>query len=150
MRELLLALIVAVFAFSQAEAQGTYAIYGVGKNSCGMWLEGRDKFAGKSAVPVSETGALAVTDAGALAVTRMREQWVIGYVSAFNLWGPWPEGWPEVRDIGKGTDEAGMLVWIDNWCRDNPLEQVASATEVLIGHLRERQGFLIAGQTPNL
>ncbi len=142
MRELLLALIVAVFAFSQAEAQGTYAIYGVGKNSCGMWLDGRDRVAGKSAVPVSE--------AGVLAVTRMREQWVIGYVSAFNLWGPWPEGWPEVRDIGKATDAAGMLVWIDNWCRSNPLEAVGSATEALIGHLRERHGFLIAGQAPNL
>ena len=114
-----------------------YATYGQGTVSCGKWLEGRSQVAGKTTFDLS---ALSAVEGTAILNHVMRMSWLHGYISGFNRWGPLPQQPDKVRDIAVGTDYAGYAAWIDNWCRDNPLENLADAAGQLIWHLRERQG----------
>ena len=92
-----------------ANSKGQYEILGYGNNSCGTWTKHR------------KAGAWYGT-AG----------WVLGIVTGYNAY---TDG---VYNIAEGTDNQGLLAWIDNYCSSNPLEKVLAATNALVEHLKTR------------
>jgi hypothetical protein len=73
--------------------------------SCGTWMA--DK----------RSPALATTD----------NAWVLGFISAFNLYMLNVDD-----DVAHGTDNKGLLSWIDTYCVAHPLDSLESATSSLI------------------
>ncbi len=89
-----------------SDIKGSYMIYGSGTASCGTWIESRKMIS-----------------------NGVGPQWLAGFLTAFNLYGYWEE------DIGKGIDINGLAGWIDNYCKNNPLDNLARASEALITEL---------------
>ena len=56
--------------------------------------------------------------------------WVLGYATGDN-WSSY-----EQLDFLIGVDGHGMLGWIDNYCRDNPLSSINLASEQLVIFLK--------------
>ena len=102
-----------LFHVGQTTAQ-EQGVLGQGNVLCNSWLEARGS-----------------GDVQAAA----RTGWVLGYVTGFNLYGSKPEG--DVSD-GKNTEE--MMVWIDNYCKKNPDENVYRASAALVDDYRQRIG----------
>src|SRR4029079_7554799 len=91
---------------AKLDDQGSYHIIGYGNSSCGDW---------------TSTRKMGVTwEMGA------RGRWVLGYVTAVNRFGAFSS------DISKGTDADGLWAWIDNYCAQHPLENLAEATDNLV------------------
>jgi hypothetical protein len=59
------------------------------------------------------------------------EQWILGFLAgsadAFASHDP-----SNGIDPLNGTDHEGVWAWIDNYCRDHPIEQMVSAGEAFI------------------
>ena len=109
----MVALLIAVFLISggTAWAVGFGAVgFGSGNISCGQWTESKEA-----------DGSLHKT----------REQWVLGYLSAYSRW-------VDRSDVVKTNDGYGATVWIDNFCRDNPFKYMNEAAEQLIYALEAR------------
>lgn len=82
-----------------------YSGFGVGNESCGRWTE--DKKADGPG-------------------RWQKKQWVAGYMTAYSLWvengsGPVTE-----------SDAYGAVAWIDNYCQETPLDDLADAAEKMI------------------
>ena len=58
-------------------------------------------------------------------------QWVAGYLSGSNVEADQP-------DVLVGTDFDGLMAWIDNYCRANPLDLVGTAALKLFDELKSR------------
>jgi hypothetical protein len=61
--------------------------------------------------------------------------WIQGFLSAYNQYsytGNNPNG------IFGSTDANSLTVWMDNYCRNNPLEEVYSGTLILIEELKSK------------
>jgi len=78
--------------------------FGVGGDSCGAWINARAK-----------------SDAA------RHGSWVLGYISALNVWG---------KDALKNLDAAGIYHWLDTYCQENPLGTVATAAGKLVREIR--------------
>ena len=92
-------------AAAAPDRDGNYRSLGPGNASCGEWTKER-----KSNIHSAQA----------------RQSWVLGYLTAINLYGPWS------YDVTKGTDREGLMAWIDNYCASHPLESVAKTMEQLI------------------
>jgi hypothetical protein len=98
-----LALAVTLISFS---AYGTpKKMIGEGWESCGKWTKERSLRTERSIIMAT---------------------WVLGYVSGQN------QAVDELPDFLLQTDAEGMLAWIDNFCRSNPLEIVGTAVDKLV------------------
>jgi hypothetical protein len=64
----------------------------------------------------------------------MHGSWLLGYLSALNLWGVIGER----KDALKNTDAAAVYLWMDNYCRANPLQILATAAGILARELHQR------------
>jgi hypothetical protein len=53
-------------------------------------------------------------------------QWVLGYVSAVNQY---------AHTLPARTDSRTMANWVDDYCRENPDDDVAQAANALVDHL---------------
>jgi hypothetical protein len=95
-----------------AESPATYAVLGPGTISCATWAQQR-------------------RDDGYPAVAA--GDWVLGYATAFN------EYVAAGGEATRGTDSAALFVWIDNYCRANPLDSLAMASRHLVDVLKGRQ-----------
>ena len=77
-----------------------YKVFGHGNQSCGSWTEAKEE-----------------TNLELIVFTS----WLSGYLSAVSVW----------VETGSGrvneTDIRGAVAWMDNYCRDNPLDSVAGA-----------------------
>jgi hypothetical protein len=113
MRVYLLIFTIFVVIPSLAMAQQGF-VRGAGNASCGAWILGR------------------ADTKGSFTLQSDRESWVMGYISAYNIF-------VGHSDVAKGTDPKGLFGWIDNFCANNPLDTVESATFSLISQLRRRQ-----------
>jgi hypothetical protein len=89
---------------------GSYIVLGQGTVSCGNWTSERKK---QRAWTV--------------------QSWALGYISAVNERAAFG-----IRDVTDGTDSEGVFAWIDNWCKDNPLENVSRAVSKLTIDLQLR------------
>jgi hypothetical protein len=63
------------------------------------------------------------------------QSWSLGFVSAFNAY-----QLKQSEDVSKGTNNAGLLAWLDNYCRANPLDTISRATDALVLELLKRSG----------
>ncbi len=83
-----------------------YMVYGAGKESCGSWTEVK-KTDGPSYWQLT--------------------QWVTGYLTAYSLWVEDGSG-----PVSDNSSAYGPIAWVDNYCQENPLKNVAVAAEHLI------------------
>ncbi len=114
MKRLILAAIVSLALCGPGLAKddkGNYIIVGAGTLSCGAWLEKREKEDWES---------------------RLLLEWVHGYISSHN---EYVEGMANVIE-GVGIDS--LNAWIDDYCRNHPLEDLHIAAEALIEHFESR------------
>ena len=102
-----------LFLTTQIAAQ-EQAVLGQGNVSCGSWLNDRK---------------------GDDAQASSKIAWVLGYVTAFNQYGSKPEG-----DVSEGKKTEEMMVWIDNYCRDHPADNVHRASAALVDEFRQKTG----------
>ena len=78
------------------------AITVLGARSCGTWIESRtDNSSGKSWASLAS------------------ESWLVGYLSGL-------AGGID-KDFLKGTDAPSIFLWVDNYCRSNPLKAIDDA-----------------------
>ena len=108
-----MALIAAAVASPQT-SEADYMVLGVGNDSCGKR---------------TEMHAVRGWD-------NAQDQWVMGYITAHNA-----VGTSKGNDIAAGTDFSGLRAWLNRWCSDNPLENIADAAAELVIELRTRQGW---------
>jgi|SRR5271166_4901723 len=80
-------------------AKAEYHLIGPEGLSCGSWTRAHDGL---------PTEAIMI-----------REGWVLGFLSAF--------GYLTYGDPLNGMDGAGVAAWIDNYCRDHPIDDIADA-----------------------
>ncbi len=59
--------------------------------------------------------------------------WIFGYLTAFNRLAP------DTFDIMGQTDKSAMLLWLENYCKKNPLEEFAGAMDPLTIELHPRR-----------
>jgi hypothetical protein len=91
-----------------------YHALGVGVGvSCGAWQEAR------RARNVQAIG---------------QESWVLGYVSASNAFAVATTQ----NDFLAAVDAEAIWAWLDNYCRQHPLEKLAKATDALIVDLMRK------------
>jgi hypothetical protein len=112
MKYLMLALTITVSA-SVAQARDAPVGLGEGIISCGTWITDR------------KNPALATTD----------NAWLLGFISAFNLYMLSID-----EDVARGTDKRGLIAWINNYCSVHPLDSLESASASLILELQRRSG----------
>jgi hypothetical protein len=96
-------------ASAPASAQGKF-VFGQGINSCGSWTQARQT--------KSVSAGLSM-------------QWVAGYLSGRNAQS-------SGIDFLGTTDFDGLMAWIDNYCRQNPLEKIGTAAYQLMIELQFR------------
>ena len=98
---------------SYAQQEGT-VIIGAGSLSCGKWLEARNN-------------------------PRMHdqfEQWVLGYMSGIN-WAAWTKKQKQA-DL---PDAEAALAFIDQYCRNNPLDPIVAAAAALVQEIGGPKAF---------
>ncbi len=110
MKRLFLPIVMLLLTIVTSSIQANTLLYGAGTESCGSWLEER-KLGHSSLVYNHYVG------------------WVTGYVSGFMV------------SVGSGvyrdTDLDAMLVYIDNYCQENPIEQFGNGARLLVFDLRK-------------
>ncbi|OFV92931.1 MAG: hypothetical protein A3H95_12600 [Acidobacteria bacterium RIFCSPLOWO2_02_FULL_64_15] len=108
-----LALLAGPVVLGQGQAR-PYTIYGEGTSvSCGRWLSFR-------------SGGTDRDRLGALAA----EAWIRGFVTGVGMGS---------ASTLQQTDTAGMELWMDNYCRANPLKQMVDGASSLVQELAVKQ-----------
>ena len=110
-RALVVAAIMLVAASLEASAQSRI-IFGEAGTSCGTWTQARQTKSRKAGLSA---------------------QWVAGYLSGSNVQAD--DNYP---DALVGTDFDGLMAWVDNYCRANPLDLVGTAALKLFDELQSR------------
>jgi hypothetical protein len=103
-------LVLIALLFWPTMANATATMMGQGGASCGLWTQYH---------PQKEN-----------VVAASLEAWVLGYLSATNLWLGVMAKNPDA-DILKGQDRDGLMAWVDNYCAKNPLEKINTAAQEL-------------------
>jgi hypothetical protein len=99
----------------------------VGSNSCGKLIAavGKYGFPGKKQV-------LDNTDYGRFVSENSEyQQWLLGFVSGFNA-----AHASEPDKQATGIDQAGMDLWMRNWCNKNPTKTVFDGANAFIDEMR--------------
>jgi hypothetical protein len=109
-RLMLISAALAVVCVPAAAESGGRVFIGQGSNSCGSWVSAR------------ETRS---TPRG------LNSQWALGFLSGVNVETTDP-------DILIGTDFDGLMAWIDNYCKANPLTPLVTAVMKLADELQTR------------
>jgi hypothetical protein len=116
-------LIATCLALCTVSAKGadevTYTILGVGSTSCGQWTKERQEQQGR-------LRGLQVL---------VKVSWMQGFVTALqgqtvSTGGP---------DITEGTDTGALIGWIDSFCEQYPLANIATASLKLVSELHQRK-----------
>jgi hypothetical protein len=110
-RTLLLGLVLVMAAAGGAVAEGR-AVYGAGLVSCGQWLQYRT------------TG-----DKGN---SFQLQAWIDGYLSGYNVASTDPDF------LASQPAAVALYIWIDNYCRDKPLDVLTQAVTALKKELLTR------------
>lgn len=103
---------------------GRYTLWGHGSDSCGSFVKEHQRKGPTYWLQVS---------------------WISGFISAEN--GEWllsihaklPNLDATRFDFLKGTDASGLILWLVNYCRENPLDNLGTASMKLSKELIDRQ-----------
>jgi hypothetical protein len=111
LRTMVLASVVFLFVTSPAPA---VRVFGAGLSSCGEWTTARAQQNSFSNLVFSS--------------------WLLGYLSGIN------EALNAFKkaDVLMSHDAQGLLAWMDNYCRANPLDKVKRAADELLAELLKR------------
>jgi hypothetical protein len=93
----------------------TYGVSGFGNKSCGYWLESRRKKGWHEAIVKAWVNGLLTGVNFSISTTRSSS-----------------------TDLATGTDHDGRAAWMDNYCSQNPLHNIAAAAVGLVIHLNSR------------
>jgi hypothetical protein len=85
-----------------SDKSGNYAILGAGTSSCGSFVEARKN-----------------------ATATMYRTWLTGYFTALNLMSP------DTYNLLGSTDIDGAILWVENYCRANPIKNFENAAQAL-------------------
>jgi hypothetical protein len=96
------------------DEQGEYEKLGVGNLECGLWTQAR------------QSG-----DMYAVWWKTLILGWVQGFLTAHNLYGP---GTPH-----SGSDAYSVGGWVDDYCRQHPVDSIAGAAETLVEDLQKHR-----------
>jgi hypothetical protein len=107
-------------ANSQAVTLMTPRSHNGGEVGCGRWLETRAE-------------RVRLGDQAVLQESFYR-LWVLGFLSGVARERSLSDG----ADLLRGTEASGLMAWLDNYCRENPLENLLPAVMRLINHLEAR------------
>jgi len=88
---------------------------------CGSWLEAR----AERSRPNSQTLLLRES---------AYREWAFGFLSGVAWW----KSGDGRTDLLRGTERSGLLLWLDNYCRANPLHNLPQAVMELVDHLEAR------------
>jgi hypothetical protein len=91
---------------------------GAGASSCGDWLSERQA---------------AVTTQKPSAALWGESQWILGFIAGANV------GIAPDMNLIDGTTGTALMVWVDNYCKEHPLENVATAASALLRELVRRK-----------
>jgi hypothetical protein len=111
---LVLALTLAISAVQAERAQ----ILGAGASSCGNWLSERQA---------------AFTTQNPSAALWGDSQWILGFIAGANI------GIAPDMNLMDGTTGTALMFWVDDYCKDHPLENVATAASALLRELVRRK-----------
>ena len=100
-----------------ADTSAQYEVMPPGAVSCGSWTLGRDEAGRGYTVLLTQDGVLRAE----------REGWVAGYISALNV-EILPSDRGATRDLTEGIARDELMASIDNYCAENPLHSLLSAT----------------------
>lgn len=89
-----------------------FAVDTRGARSCGVWIKERQPNGG---------GGIS------------SQTWLVGYLSGLAV--------GLGKDFMKGTDNDSIYLWVDNYCRANPLEHLLSAGEELATELIRKKNL---------
>jgi hypothetical protein len=109
----IVALAITLAAPSASAQTPTYL--GPGGASCGSWLTER-----QAKSPLS----------------RIMDGWVLGYLSGSSITEQAMH--KDTPDMLHGVDVAGVFAWMDKYCSEHPIDQLASATIQLWSTLRRK------------
>jgi hypothetical protein len=101
---------------ASSQTVGKLFVYGTGTNSCGKFIEDRGIPNGSS----------------------IYSTWISGYLTAVNVY---DSGVPQTdgrRDIRQTHDPASLVIWMEKFCRENPLATVTDAAITLVVELRKK------------
>ena len=98
-----------------AASKETLALVGAGANSCGKFI--------------------AETEDSEL-MRNLYFFWAQGFLSGLNF-----KYMKSARFAADLSDQEALILWIKNYCEDNPLDHYAAATVHLYRELRRRQGL---------
>ncbi|MHA7061881.1 hypothetical protein [Azospirillum argentinense] len=111
-----------------ASSDGSYYAFGPGAESCGTFLSARE-------AEVSVRKAQGRGEENGFATARYGHY--LGYVSGWNTMVNVTT--PGVENLFQGTDIGGVMVWLENYCRQHPLDQFAMALSALWTEQAKRQ-----------
>jgi hypothetical protein len=100
---------VLLISFMFSANAGAYTAYGLGNKSCGEWVAEKEKDS------MSYLGMQA---------------WVAGFISGVGF---------SAKFELKETDYNAIALFVTNYCKANPLDQVIDAAEALVKGLKEQQ-----------
>jgi hypothetical protein len=100
---------------AQAFATNPVMIVGNGTRSCAEWTSNRNDPAGVTTIAM--------------------EAWIGGFITAFNSYGAGRSG-----DVLNGMTSDAVWIWMDNYCRVNPQDQLAVAAVAFVKELSARKG----------
>ena len=99
-----------LFVLTARIAAEGQAVLGQGNVSCSSWLENHTSDDARTAC-------------------------ILGYITGFNQYGSKPEG-----DVSEGTTTEKIMVWIDNYCRNHPADNLYRASAAFVDEFREKPG----------
>ncbi len=114
--------VLAMFLFLPAtvnakDIDGNYQSYlDEAMGSCGQYVAARDE-----------------ARRGAPRKSNTHLSWMAGYLTAYNL------QTPDTQDILGQTDREAILLWLENYCKQNPLTDFADAMESLTDELHPKR-----------
>lgn len=91
------------------------AVQIIGGASCGKWIE-RHEASDKAPWPAVAT-----------------ENWLIGYLSGIAL--------HSKKDILRDADTASLVLWMTNYCNENPLNNISDGAQDLYFELKNKRGL---------
>src|SRR5262249_35509317 len=90
-------------------------VWAMGNMSCGQWITERQKD------PEGMTVSLAVS-------------WITGFVTGLNAF--LPSTSLHSKEVGSHTDLPSLIVWLDGYCQQHPLDKIYQAPTFFYGYAR--------------
>jgi len=106
-------LLLVAYAAGAADENGQYAtLAATNESTCGTFLSARDE-----------------AHRGQFARQNMYKSWLMGFVTGYDF------GAPDTYDIAPAMDLDAMMLWVENYCRRNPLASFAQSAGALATQL---------------